>query len=64
MTDLCCASLKHILFIREQLPVPFETIAKSEELSTYRPSKRKIETFLERVTTIEEDLRTIFSLIG
>ena len=64
VTELCTASLKHILFIREQIPVTFDTIVENNELSTHRPSIRKIETFLSHISTIEENLYSICSILG
>ena len=64
MAELCTSSLKHILYIREQIPVPFEIISQNPELSGHRPSRRKIEEFLNYFSEIEDNIRIICSMIG
>lgn len=64
ISALCITVLKHILFIREQIPIPFETLVNYEQLSTYRPSLRKMENFINHFTSFEEELNTICSLAG
>mmetsp|Transcript_21330 Transcript_21330/g.39822 ORF Transcript_21330/g.39822 Transcript_21330/m.39822 type:complete len:88 (-) Transcript_21330:780-1043(-) len=64
LVDLCTCSLKHILFIREQISVPFEAFLENEQLSTHRPTIRKIDIFRNLFMQLEEDLNTICSSLG
>lgn len=66
VVELCTASLKHILFIRELIPQPYETISQTDvsELTCHRPSMRKIEAFANHFASIEDDLRILSSFIG
>lgn len=64
VVDLLLGSLKHILFIMELIPVPFEQLKLSEELTHRRAVKRKVEHLIEQFMMVEQDLKVMSSRVG
>lgn len=61
VAELSISILRHILFIREQVPTPVESILNNDLLSCHRPTIRKIESFIHDLCNVEMNIKSICS---